>query len=334
MVYRYINTYLKSKNSKKAYFITLHKEARCLFLFFVLVLSMPACMVTKKSVRKINGIEVYECLNGTGEKARNLMSEIGIGQMLLLGENLIFDSQLKELRKSDIKSTLDEKVPSHNYNGIIVLDWEGEKMSDILEGAADGTGKFISASEMFIQAYDYVKLLRPRATVGFYGFPARNYWNRNEEWEKQNQKIGLFLSQFDAIFPSVYDFYETTDANREQELSYVRENVAAALEVGARYKLPVYPFVWHRYHDSNKEVGLNLIPLDEFREHVREVSSTVFNGEKVKGIIWWSAERYFYNIRKTNQVKSASDFTRQTDDILPGYLNTLLEAIKESKKGE
>jgi hypothetical protein len=42
-----------------------------------------------------------------------------------------------------------------------------------------------------------------------------------------------------------------------------------ARRMGGRKK--IYPFVWPRYHNSNKKVGGQTIPLDEWRFHVRRV---------------------------------------------------------------
>jgi hypothetical protein len=302
----------------------------------LLLLLTWSCATTKRGgdVLQVNDIKIYESINGYGLRTKAAFDSLKVGSIALLGENILYDAKNGIIRKEFIAETLNERIPDVKYNGLIVLDWEGEKMKDIIDGVSLDTKAYKSATNKFIQAYDYIKLIRPKATVGYYGFPVRSYWKRDDEWSRKNIKLVPFLSHFDALFPSVYDFYQTTDKNRKDEKSYFKGNIESALEIGKICSKNVYPFIWHRYHNSNAEQGLKLIPFPEFEEQISEIVTADVDGQKIKGIIWWSSERYFYNVSNKDNKKSNDDFGRETDSYIPNYMNSIIKAIMLSSRGE
>ncbi len=291
----------------------------------IFLLLICACATTPKVLR-VNGVEVYQSLGGVGQVAQDTISSLGVGEIVLVNGKHIHTQDGLYLDSLRLSAHILEQLPNKKSRAIVVLDWEGERMQQIFEGAIAQTTDYWQAKEQMLGAYRLVKELRPKTTVGFYGFPARDYWNRNDDWRARNQALASFLSGVDAIFPSLYDFYPTTDKNREMELGYVQDNVTEALRLGSQLRKPVLPFVWHRYHDSNKEVGRTLIPPGEFGELVQAAATTELARRKIDGLIWWSSERYFYNLEKKRE-GTAEEFERMNSPVTQAYLRTLLNAL-------
>ena len=100
----------------------------------------------------------------------------------------------------------------------------------------------------------------------------------------------------DAIFPSVYQFYNScnrTSARASNEL-YVRSNVREAVRIageaakrcspspsGLSTRPPVLVYTWHRYHD-----GVSFVCDDDER-----MAWTLSAEEGSDGIVLWGDER-------------------------------------------
>ena len=116
-----------------------------------------------------------------------------------------------------------------------------------------------------------IKALRPTITVGMYGLPARSYWsNPTAQTRAWNDALFPIWCEFDAIFPSIYQFYNSCNdsspdhAIRGRNENYVRNTVSEAVRIkeeiakrcprneldGSPRHTPVYPYTWMRYHDA------------------------------------------------------------------------------------
>lgn len=285
------------------------------------------CTVQQK-VLTINKIAVYESLGGVGNNAGRQLREAGVGRIYLVNGHFVHDKSKLKFAPDKLSAWVDKYLPDPQSAVTVVLDWEGPRMDQIFAGP-QVQGEYEEAKRELLSAYALVKKMRPNTKVGFYGFPERNYWNRDEAWRSRNTAMADFLGQVDAIFPSIYDFYRTNDRNRGEELGYVRENTEEALRLGTALNKPVFPFIWHRYHDSNKKFRRQLIPEAEFREHVGTIARSTYEGSKVDGIVWWSSEQYFYNIAK----KNASGPKGPIDEVVGQptllYFESLQRALRE-----
>ncbi len=156
-----------------------------------------------------------------------------------------------------------------------------------------------------IAAIEAARALRPRAIIGFYSLPNTRYYGRkSRKWKQELAAVRPVLAHSDALFPSIYDYYfssnedpaaETTAAADE---AYVRDNVRRALRAAG--SKPVYPYVWGRYHDSNRVYGLQAIPRAEFRGHLEAASSARVEGHGIAGFVWWGSDTYFFPNRSAN----------------------------------
>ena len=193
---------------------------------------------------------------------------------------------------------LANQVP-RGYSGPVCFDWEGMGMLRL--NAAIGSPAHSAGVQAFVNVIQFARLIRPEAQLGFYGIPMSEYWDRNEAWRQRNLALQPIVDVSDCLFPSVYDLYKTNEApllTAERDLQYVRECVRMALEMsGGR---PVYAYVHPRYHPSNMNFGMTLIPNDEFKSHVKAVFETNFRGDKADGVVWWGDDRYYRWLSQQN----------------------------------
>jgi hypothetical protein len=134
--------------------------------------------------------------------------------------------------------------------------------------------------------------MRPLAQFGYYGLPMSSFI-RDENWVNSQLALQPIYDQSDILFPSVYDFYASGQAYASvtDDLSRVRGTVEMALRVSNGK--PVYPYIAARYHESNAQYGMYLIPGDEFKQHVAEVFASRYGDRRVAGVVWWGADRYY-----------------------------------------
>ncbi len=139
------------------------------------------------------------------------------------------------------------------------------------------------------QVVDIFRDERPELFFGYYSLiPIRDYWapvggdaERIAEWQEANANLTGLAEHVDAVFPSLYTFYE----DREGWKTYAQANI----EEARKYGKPVYPFLWFEYHDSNQELKGTQIPADYWRMQLdlcRELAD---------GIVIWGGWQRVWN---------------------------------------
>jgi hypothetical protein len=159
--------------------------------------------------------------------------------------------------------------------------------------------------------------------IGIYGLPPIiDYWRavqpRNSQqfmaWQAANDVVAPLVDSVDALFPSLYTFYD--DQNGWE--TYARANVAEARRL-AKGK-PVYAFILMVYHDSNPTLRGQLIPQDYWQRQLRVLSQVadgvvIWGGYKLnwdEEAGWWLATKDFLQANLgvcKNQPDSPTDLT-------------------------
>lgn len=194
-----------------------------------------------------------------------------------------------------------------NYTGAVCLDWEGQGMARLL--APIGSTIQRQTMKSYVELMTLAKELRPHAQIGFYNLPMNEYWTRDQAWRDRNLALQPIIDAGDCLFPSIYDFYKTgqwVGHDPDRDLQYVRECVGIALEM-ANGK-PVYPYVSPRYHVSNYTYGLRLIPVDEFKSHIRAAFDFNVGGDRADGLVWWGADQYYRWLGQQNLPQTSSQY--------------------------
>eukprot|EP00036_Acanthoecidae_sp_10tr_P001978 CAMPEP_0182945296 /NCGR_PEP_ID=MMETSP0105_2-20130417/55349_1 /TAXON_ID=81532 ORGANISM="Acanthoeca-like sp., Strain 10tr" /NCGR_SAMPLE_ID=MMETSP0105_2 /ASSEMBLY_ACC=CAM_ASM_000205 /LENGTH=298 /DNA_ID=CAMNT_0025085311 /DNA_START=55 /DNA_END=951 /DNA_ORIENTATION=- len=122
-----------------------------------------------------------------------------------------------------------------------------------------------AALALLIDTAKAVRTLRPSIRIGFYSFPARVYWqgynsSMGPVLRARNERLLPLYCVVDALFPSVYQFYNSENsssikaANTAYTFGVVAEAVRLAKLVpsacGKAMAPSVLAYTWHRYHDG------------------------------------------------------------------------------------
>lgn len=146
-----------------------------------------------------------------------------------------------------------------------------------------------------------IKEQSPSVKLGFYGaLPIRDYWRAVQtvgnktraEWIKENDALMPMAEFVDVIFPSVYTFYDDPTGWRKYAV--------ANLEEAAKYKKPIIPFLWPRYHNSNvylrhTDISANFwgTQLDTCLSHADGVVIWGGGEEWNPMAAWWRETKFF-----------------------------------------
>ncbi|MFT6216278.1 MAG: hypothetical protein ACJAS3_002687 [Roseivirga sp.] len=278
------------------------------------------------------GINLYYSLGGLGEEVKSEFQEENFTQVLLINQRrIVVKGNEWAVDKNILTDFVIKKLPDEDSKLVVVLNWEGEVYDEIQRGPS--SPNYTQASALFIKAYKIVKELRPKSKVGYYGFPIRDYWNRNDGWRARNRVLDDFLKKFDVLFPSIYDFYDSSAQEGAGDLAYVKENIEEAIRVGQRIGKPVVAFVWHRYHPSNKNKSKELIPLEEFSGHVAEAARAQVQGKSIDGVVWWGSEYSMFaraNLKRIPREELRTTWEKEAKQTLPVYFQVLRNAVNSA----
>ncbi len=167
----------------------------------------------------------------------------------------------------------------------------------------------VAASLKFVTIYNEMKTRRPDLSIGFYGHaPISDVWaawasdSTHTDWQALNDGFATLWATVDAVFPSIYFFYDrVTDdpALADAAHLYFSAMCLEATRLRTAYAggrdVKIYPYVWHRRHDDAA-----LLDTDVWADMLR-IAQTEADGM----IFWsgagtWDEEAYWWS-----QVKSA-----------------------------
>lgn len=166
--------------------------------------------------------------------------------------------------------------------------------------------------ERFVSTMENVRSVVPdqqKYQFGYYMFgPIREYWKalkgiediEYKRWMQINDRIKPMMDNVDALFPSLYTFYNDKNAWTK----YAKANISEARRISQGK--PVYCVLWPRFHGSNKTLGKQWIPADFWKEQIELTYAYCdgivvwdygsWSGYKVEspdGLTWWEIYKAF-----------------------------------------
>lgn len=208
--------------------------------------------------------------------------------------SIIYDNSFVINEKVDFQKLdliVNKLFPQRYDHGFLVLDWEGKGFESLKD--QKNQKEFSYYKKEFISAIEFIKRIRPNVKTGYYGLPFRQYWNINKEFYLKNEALLSIIKKQDFIAPSLYTFY-IDKPYEATNIEYITKNVQYSLKIGKKLNKPVYPFVWHRVHKSNRNFGEKLIPVNTFKNTIQKIIDLKYDGIGIKGLFWWHAEEFFY----------------------------------------
>lgn len=221
--------------------------------------------------------------------------------------------------------------PNINSEGIAVLDWEG-KMGEALHNRNVNSSEFKDALAKYIQLIKFAKKYRPKVQWGCFGIPFTAYWYRNQ-WDQSNMNLLPLIKECDILCPCFYIYYKEGSEEKGGNIAFAQDNIKKCLIlVHMVNNTPILPYIWNRYYDTNKEIGLELIPINEFNNYIRAILNTSYLGQKAAGVVWWGADKDYYNLKKlplVNEFKKSGkkDFKDYDDNLTVQYGTQMLKAV-------
>jgi hypothetical protein len=115
------------------------------------------------------------------------------------------------------------------------------------EGRAAVIGEYRAVAQWlreagFTGSLGYYSLLPPRS---YWGAVARGGSAEATTWQRANDDYRVIAEAVDAFYPSLYTFYDDRPGWRRYAIASVAESRRADPDI------PVYPFIWPQYHNSN-----------------------------------------------------------------------------------
>lgn len=283
-----------------------------IFLLFILWACTSTSQVANKQTR------LYFSLGKIGSNAENYLKQTGAEEVGFLDEGQFIAKTGDKyfLDVALLQKEINRAVPDKNQKGIVYINLE-MPFPD-MQGKDNRLA--IKAMNYCLAVLKYAKKARPNIKWGFYAIPFTSVWGANQEFFNAQNKFAPLLKECDIFFPSLYTFY-SDPATLLINGNYLNYNLEGVIKLGIKYNKPVYIFMWHRYHNSNKKESMKEIPDNIWNDQIETVASQNVNGKFVDGILWWGADTYFYERPEAANMKkeyngSLDSFIKYNDEKL------------------
>lgn len=266
-------------------------------------------------------------------------NNIEIANLLTISGIIDLDhpEEKSKIDPANIRRFLNKNYPDKNSTGKLVLNWETRVFKD-LRNYPNSDRRYKYAEGQWRAMIKIIRQERPRLKLGIYGIPFR-VWG---DWQIANLnpdgKFDDLLSLLDFLAPSFYTIFPDEEVSHERNIKYLTDNLKVALSYGKRLRKPVYPFVWHRVHDSHPVYGHELVQKEVLAKYVKHIANFSHNGVQVKGVMLWEegdvSARYkdFKSLRNHLRgiVKNIDTYDRQ----MVRYAAAILKAVNEDAPAE
>ncbi|MBN8553841.1 MAG: hypothetical protein J0L93_00165 [Deltaproteobacteria bacterium] len=226
----------------------------------------------------------------------NANSDLNIGKAYMVNGSKIDPDNDGYLNDSILRNYLLENF-TRDFSGYLILDWEERGLERLNTNPKSATQE--TQIQEFLRGLQIVHSVLPSAKAGYYAIPFRYYYNRNATWRALNDTAQRIIDASDAVFPSVYVFYLSSQVGRSANLDYISDNIKEALRMAGNK--PVFPFIWARVHNSNTTSPYRTFDSADFQAYVTGALQTLETNSKKnsRGIVWWGSDKYWANMIQT-----------------------------------
>lgn len=313
--------------------------------FCLLILSLSSCK-SKENNTQINNIAapLQAKQTKTPKKIYFALGELESGMQTLIKSNpnlqevkfldeRIIDKQTWAINKNVFQENLTKAFPNPNQTGVCYLNVESPYL-EMLRDKDYNDPEFKKSLALYLDIIKNCKQLRPNVKFGFYAIPFTTYWQTSTGFFKKNEKIAPLLKEVDFLFPSLYMFYDDGIVGTIKNTEYLESNLKNGIELSLKYKKPLFPFVWHRYHPSNERISLNNMSEEEWEQYLTTIAAYQYKNKKIDGIMWWGADSWEYangyRPKKLEFNGSAKEFQKVNDKNLVKKTKQLLKILSEN----
>ena len=294
--------------------------------FILLVMINPFNLFSQSSV------QLYHCMGDLTGNEKKIMANLSIQHTMVFDGRYIDPKNTGRIDSLELTKAIESYFPNKDDKGFAVLDLEDENYRALrLTPGSKVETKF--AVNEFIRMVRIAKNSRPNIKWAIYNVPYNTYYDKTDEWKNQDRHLDILFRSVDVFAPSLYDFYPDTTFFADDK-TYFNDNLQMTLRLAVKYNKEVIPFIWHRWHDSNQKVGLQLIPKNEFMDNLHYILSAQYQEKKVSGIIWFGAQSYFHHIKPgledDDHRKIGGQKSQVKENTLSLYGGYILEGIGQS----
>jgi hypothetical protein len=184
----------------------------------------------------------------------------------------------------------------------IVLDVERLPIT----GAAHEVSRSL---EKLLRILQVARRAAPLSKFGYYSLvPIRDYWRAvrgpsskaYKSWQRENDALHSLANAVDLTFPSLYTFYNDKDGWK----TFARAQIDEARRVAP--DRPVFPFLWPRFHESNRSLQNAYIDAAFWRMQLD------FCRDHADGLVIWGGFKETWNER-ADWWQETLRFKRQMD---------------------
>jgi hypothetical protein len=293
-------------------------------IFTLTVLIQLSCISREVSYAQSNKVKLYICMSDLSDNSRQTLQQNGAEFTTLIN----VPSKNNKVDAAVLEKKIIASYPDINKPGIGVLDWEGVPYN-ALRNKKNNVSDFQSSLSEYITALHIAKTTRPNIKWGYYGIPFAAF-NNQDQLKNTNDQIDQVLKECDVLCPSLYEPYPVSSIGKNADYSYVDGNVKLAIQYGQKYNKQVLPFIWYRL--NNIKLGYQLIPVNEFNQHIKSILGVKVNNKGIDGLIWWGADVYYYNMKNPvlmKELPTNMNFKDYHDRLITNYSKSIFEDINK-----
>ncbi|GAP97585.1 hypothetical protein [Leptolyngbya sp. NIES-2104] len=246
----------------------------------------------KRRVTRSSKFAVYDSLM-YGEKPK-----IGLTPILVTGRGYWKGQDYSKPDEAACRQLAREAAEKYSKVVVNIEHWQ-------LDVRRASTEKVQESMNKILQVIRWMRSERPQLQLGFYGSPPhRDYWGPIRgnagvlrDWQRANDALKPIADAIDFLCPSLYAFYDDVPG----WVKYASANI----EEAQRFGKPVYPFLWTRYHVSNRLRKLQYIEGDYWKTQLETVRDS-----GAEGVVLW--DWFGFDRSKPNAIDPRSDWWQAT----------------------